>query len=358
VIISGLEAGVHTLQIADHDLLVTATAVAHQVQIPALAPGEYPVRVDGAATDAAFDVYAAQLRVELIDVGQGDATLIVAPDGYSVLIDAGAEGHEAAIRERLAAYGIETLDLVVMTHHDADHIGGFPALIVGADGIAGSADDLRVNAWWHDGALEDCATQTCAALRQLARPRLVPQLSTSIVRPGGFSLRVVAIAGSTEAAPASPAALTDPNARSLVLLISLNGHRGLVLGDLTGGGLGSADIETPLAASLGGAVAWVRVGHHGSRTSSNRNLVAATAPRLVLISAGSDNAYCHPAQEIIDRWAAVAQVLVTGTGQSGSPGCAASVWPDGVRPSCGTISLSSADGVRATARCSGQTIDF
>jgi hypothetical protein len=132
---------------------------------------------------------------------------------------------------------------------------------------------------------------------------------------------------------------------------------GLLGGDITGGGLGTPDIETAISNSLQ-PLAWVKVPHHGSRSSSNRALVNASKPRLAVFSLGDDNPFCHPAPEVVGRWAETALLLSTGAGQSGQGSCAASDWPANSEQSCGTIVLRKGAAAQASVSCGDQVFSF
>ena len=73
------------------------------------------------------------LQFHFIDVGQGDSSLIVTPNGKTILIDAGDEAHAKKVINYIRKQGIDKLDLVIATHPDADHIGGMDKVIKNFD---------------------------------------------------------------------------------------------------------------------------------------------------------------------------------------------------------------------------------
>ena len=140
------------------------------------------------------DVYPAELIVEFVDVGQGDAVIIRAPSGEAYLVDTGPSGSAEVLRQRLRHHQIERLEQVILTHTDADHIGGLAELLEGPDGLIGSADDLVVGALVEDGSLSERTTQTARTLHALTidrLPRRVAQAGDAITLPGGFRLTTV-----------------------------------------------------------------------------------------------------------------------------------------------------------------------
>lgn len=251
-------------------------------------------------------------RILFADVGQGDAALIVAPDGRTMLVDAGTE--EAA-RDRLlpllADEGIDALERIVVTHYHADHVGGVPALIAGPDGEPDTEDDLVPRGGFHDrGEPEDDAAPDRFALyaaaaagrRQTAHPGDRLDL-------GAVAVAVVAANG--ELADGTAVDLGEPvdeNAAGIVLVIEFAGVRLFLGGDCTGGGDRSPDVESALAPIVGD-IDILKVSHHGSRTSTNATFLEATTPEAAIISVGDDNDHGHPHAEVIDRLLAAGVAL-------------------------------------------------
>ena len=109
----------------------------------------------------------------------------------------------------------------------------------------------------------------------------------------------------------------------------------------------TVDLETPLA-ELTGPVDVLRVGHHGSQTSSALSALQRWAPRLAVLSLGTDNAYCHPHPDVLSRLATLAtHIAATGSGiVDDSGGCTGPTnWPPNAQPDLGDIVVElSADG--------------
>jgi competence protein ComEC len=211
--------------------------------------------------------------VWFLDVGQGDSILIETPEGRAAVIDAGPafEGFDAGERvvgEALFDLGYHRLAFLGVTHRHADHEGGGPFL-------ARHFDPARIYVNGPSTALQDFRTTTVGR-----------NDSWSI---DGVSFRALG------PDPDWPLPVRDENARSLVLEMRYGATRFLLLGD--------ASLVTENLLDLrGGAYDVVKVAHHGAGTSSSEKLIAATRPRIAVVSVGARNRFGHPAIRVIERW--------------------------------------------------------
>jgi competence protein ComEC len=224
----------------------------------------------------------AALRISFLDVGQGDATLIQA-SGRAVLVDAGPAGDHIASLVR--SEGAGRLDLLVITHAQADHEGGaaevlsqlpVSAILDGRDGIA-SPDGTR--------------------LESAASPRHVRMLRPSagqILRAGPIRLDVL----SPPAEGRIPG--EDPNTRAIVLQATIAGVSLLL----------PADAESDVLSALPLApVDLLKVSHHGSVDTGLPALLDILRPRAAVIEVGHHNPYGHPAPSTL-------RALKAGTGRT------------------------------------------
>lgn len=248
------------------------------------------------------------LRIIAIDVGQGDATLIVAPTGEAMLIDAGSAGAgKEIILPSLESEGIDELWYIVLTHYHEDHIGGVPEVIAGLDGEIGTGDDfMPMKGFYDHGEPEDnpesysfhvYESQT-ANYRHTAHPG-------ERLGIGDVDVEVVATNGMfTDGTAIDLGDPPDENAASIAILIRYNGFKMLIAADITGGGgdppWETPDLETPLG-DLVGDIDILRVAHHGSNTSTNQAFLDATTPEAAIISVGDENAFSHPHPSVINR---------------------------------------------------------
>ncbi|MBI2766230.1 MAG: MBL fold metallo-hydrolase [Chloroflexi bacterium] len=227
---------------------------------------------------------ATGFQVVFIDVGQGDATLITV-GSQRLLIDGGRP--EDLVTQRLQALGVTDLDAVVATHSDADHVGGLVRVLatfaVERIYVNGDPPDTQI----YTDFLAAAATEPGAQVLTLSRGQSVTL--------GGLQLPVL-----------NPASLSgDTNTDSVVLRLSC----GTVSVQFEGDADQPAE-QSMIAAGLAADVDVLKVGHHGSNTSSSLAFLQAEKPEVAVISAGLTNPYGHPAPETLARLATVGASLV------------------------------------------------
>lgn len=267
--------------IAAYGLVLVAAALAHrQAALP---------RLPRASLAAAGLVLVALLvpirrgapsvagpEIVMLDVGQGDATLLRG-DGCNALIDAGppAGGLGRSLRE----LGVRRLDALLITHPEDDHFGGALELA--------RAEHLPIATFLDGGGNTPRADY--AELRQLlarSGARAVAAVAGTRWRCPGITIEVIA---PTPQAPGAPPP-DHPNDRAAVTLVAV--------GELTM--FASGDAESPQLLGLGlGPVDVLKVPHHGSADPGLAELLARTRPRVALIGVGASNRYGHPAPQAL-----------------------------------------------------------
>jgi competence protein ComEC len=236
------------------------------------------------------DTGVAELHV--IDVGQGDAVALRTPRGRWLLVDAGRtwRGGDAGARTVvpwLRRRGGPVAALV-LSHPHADHVGGAASVL----------SRLRPARVWDPGFVLGSAAyrEVLAAARGAGVPwrRVAP----------GDSLALDGVVVSVLAPDSAwTAALDDPNLASVVLSVRVGRVRFLLVGDAEGPEeawlLARAARDPAVAAALHADV--LKVGHHGSSTSTTPAFLRAVRPRLALISVGAGNTYGHPHPDVVRR---------------------------------------------------------
>lgn len=226
-----------------------------------------------------------KLEIHVIDVGQGDAIALRTPRGRWVIVDAGRTWQGGDAGRRAVIPYIRRLGgqvaLFVLSHPDADHVGGAPSVI----------DALRPSLWWDPGFVHGSGVYrdalAVAEQRGVTWQRVVAGDSLSL---DGVMLRVL---GPDSAWMANE---DNPNDASVILMVQHGQVRALLTGDAEVAQ--EAWLVERYGADLKASI--LKVGHHGSKTSSTNALLDAVQPQIALISVGAGNTYGHPSPSVMD----------------------------------------------------------
>lgn len=230
------------------------------------------------------------LRVTALDVGQGDAIVLDLPDGRAMLIDAGGALHGEAdpgatvVVPWLRATRRTELAVVALTHPHPDHGGGLRAVFEG----------VRVGEFWETGQGGALAMGGFyrEAVTAAERRAVVRREATGLC--GARSMGVVTITVLAPCPTMDPE--VPPNDESLVLRLDFGQASALLPGDLEAAG------ERGLLSRLS-PVTLLKVGHHGSRTSSTEAFLQALRPRVAVVSSGHPSPFDHPHRAVVERFA-------------------------------------------------------
>ena len=235
-------------------------------------------------------VAAHSLELTAIDVGQGDSLLVIFPQGRSMVIDGGGvlqfgkmrrvnlDTGEDVVSPYLWSRGIRRIDIVVATHAHADHSAGLGALL----------ENFRPRELWV-GA--NPSEQLLRRAAQLGIPVRRPNASAAAYEYGGARMEILS-------PPLGFSPAKAGNNDSLALRISYGVHSFLLTGDL------ESPMEQLLVADGRPLHADVlKVGHHGSKTSTTPEFLAAVAPVVAIISDGFENSFGHPHPTVLARLA-------------------------------------------------------
>ena len=218
--------------------------------------------------------------IEFIDVGQGDSALIYS-NGYTALIDTGTPNSATSISKTLKGYNIDNLDVIILSHPHDDHIGSAEFVLeeFGADNIIFSdilpADDDNAAALKN---IKDTAEYVGAECHY-AKEGMV-------INIGNFKLTVLFSDENAE----------DENNMSIVLMAENDGNKFLFTGDAE-----KDFVRKIIEQNFYIDCDVLKVGHHGSRTSTSQELLNIATPRYSIISCGIDNSYGHPHDAVVKR---------------------------------------------------------
>lgn len=235
------------------------------------------------------------LTVAMLDVGQGDALYIESPTGVQVLIDSGADASVLSALSTVMPSLDYSLDAIVATHPDADHIGGFDDVLARYD----------VSAYVYPGITKNSATartlETLVDEKEITR--VLARRGMTLELGGGAVLHVLYPEGDMSYLPSEKA-----NEGSVVLQLTYGESEMLFMADVGTG------VERRLMAldAPGLRSDVLKVGHHGSKYSSAEDFLRAVSPDVALISVGKRNTYGHPTTQTLSRLQNVgAEVLRT-----------------------------------------------
>lgn len=227
-----------------------------------------------------------RVEVHAIDVGQGDAFAVRTPRGRWILVDAGPRTPRSdAGRDRVAPFlqkrGVRRIEVLVLTHPDADHIGGAAAVL--------DAFDVGVVVDPGLAAGKTMFIDLLAAARS-GRQRWIAARAGMRFRIDGVEVEFLYPFPELDAP-------RDANDNSVVFRLTFGRFAALFLGDAP------MAVEEQLVARYGNGLraAVLKVGHHGSTTSTGDVLLAAARPEIALVSAGRRNRYGHPAPVVLRR---------------------------------------------------------
>jgi competence protein ComEC len=236
------------------------------------------------AADVPFlaDAPPGRFRLTMLDVGQGDCLVLKFPDERVMMIDTGPESAARTIRDYLRAEGIDEIAALVLTHGHADHTGCVAEVIdavhVGQifEGASGPEANVRQR-------IEDAIEHRHVPVARIGRGEKLR---------GSDSMRLDVLSPDLEH-PVS----TSSNNQSVVLVAEYGSTRFLLMGDA------EMAVESDLAATYGERLrsTVLKVGHHGSETSTSGRFAGVVKPRLALVSVGARNVYRHPSPRVVER---------------------------------------------------------
>ncbi len=221
-----------------------------------------------------------ELQITVIDVGNADA-ILVQSEQQAMLIDAGERGDGDDVLEALEKNGVTALDHVIATHADSDHIGGMKTVL---DGIPVKN---YIMSFMPEGYTPTTNTyiHLLETIDELGIPLTEAQVGASFM----LGEARVDILGPVRG-------FKENNDQSVICKITFGEKKFLFMGDAE-----TDAEETLLATTTDLSADVIKVGHHGSDTSTSERLLDRVKPSVALITCGAGNAYGHPHEELLLR---------------------------------------------------------
>ncbi|BBB92765.1 MAG TPA: DNA internalization-related competence protein ComEC/Rec2 [Methylomusa anaerophila] len=229
--------------------------------------------------------YSGPVTIHFIDVGQGDATLIITPKGRGILVDTGGtmgENNGFDIGEKvvypyLKHYGLNSLEFLILTHGHQDHAGG-------AAGIAANMPIKNIIV-----SREVYTPATRMLLRQGAGSVVIPAYTGQSFYLDGVAIIV------EQAEERTDNGQNQSNETSNIIRVVYGEHSVLITGDM-----GQQGERSYIAAKREPSTI-LKIGHHGAKTSSSEEFLKVVSPQYAIISVGYANRFGHPHRETLKR---------------------------------------------------------
>ena len=224
------------------------------------------------------------LKVVFLDVGQGDAIYIEAPNGRQMLIDGGPDAKLLSSLSKVMPFADRSLDMIVATHPDSDHIGGFPLLL----------DNYKVTSILENGAKGDSKVSTSLEEKIVKKKinKIIAHRGMHIILDENKNIYFDILF------PDRDITNFESNDASIVGKLVYGEKSFLFTGDAslyTENLIEWNENDKTLDADV------LKLGHHGSRTSSSILWLKKVTPEVAIISVDKGNKYGHPHKELLDR---------------------------------------------------------
>jgi beta-lactamase superfamily II metal-dependent hydrolase len=230
-----------------------------------------------------------EAKVVVLDVGQGDSILVVTPGGKTALVDAGEPGDGKVILAALKRHGVDHIDLLVATHAHADHIGAADEVIRGTNVGRVLYSGVPNPTKNYQDFLKAVDEKRLELIR--AEPGQTFELG------GGAVMRVLAPVEPLFKSEDLRSGGNEPNANSVVARLDYGAFSMLLTGDAEE----QTERERLIKSGANFRAHVLKVGHHGSKYATSEEFLKRGEFKLAVISAGADNRYGHPSQEVLDR---------------------------------------------------------
>jgi len=234
--------------------------------------------------DTAIGYSSGKLTVHFLDVGQGDSEFIELPDGKTMLIDAGESKYGDTIVNYIKALGYKKIDYLVATHPHADHVGGMTKVV----------QSFSIGSVYMPNAVTTTQTYSdlLTAIKSAGLTIKAAKAGVNMFNSNGLTADIIAPVGTS---------YDDLNNYSAVIKLTYKNNSFLFMGDAEE--LSEREITASVKADV------LKIGHHGSNSSTGQAFLSKVAPKYAVISVGAVNDYGHPAQTTLDKLSAIGAAI-------------------------------------------------
>lgn len=235
-------------------------------------------------TSVGYSSGTGNLAVHFLDVGQGDSEFIELPDGKTMLIDAGESEYGDTIVNYIKGLGYKKIDYLVATHPHADHIGGMAKVV----------QSFSIGSVYMPNATTTTQTYSSllTAIKSAGLTITTAKAGVNMFNSNGLTVDIIAPVGTS---------YDDLNNCSAVIKLSYKNNSFLFMGDA------EELSENQITANVNADV--LKVGHHGSSSSTGLAFLSKVSPKYAVISVGAGNDYGHPAQTTLDKLSGIGAII-------------------------------------------------
>ncbi|HGT1445193.1 TPA: ComEC/Rec2 family competence protein [Clostridioides difficile] len=218
------------------------------------------------------------LSIHMIDVGQGDSILVQTPTNKNILIDGGDEDSENIIISYLRQKRIKTIDIIIATHSDSDHIGSLDNIIKKFNVNSIYMPEQSTDSEAYQNLINSCTDKNLS----------IQHLYKNDVLNIDNNINIYVL---------SPSYIQEEsNLNSIVFKLTFNDNSFLFMGDA------EEENEKEILHSFKlNNINFIKIGHHGSNSSSSLEFIKKISPDIAAISCGYKNQYGHPHREVINN---------------------------------------------------------
>lgn len=263
---------------------VSSEVAASSTSESSSAPTPVSSAAESVTETAAAPSSGAKMKVNYLDVGQGDSEFIELPNKQTMLIDAGNPENGSGIVSYITSRGYHKIDYLIATHPHSDHIGGMATVVDSLD--IGTIYMPRTSS--SDTPTTAVYKKLLTSIQNKGLKINTAKSGVTILNTGNLSAKMLAPNGT---------GYGDLNQYSAVIMLTYGKNKFLFMGDA--GNVSESQITADVKADV------LKVGHHGSKTATGQEFLNKVHPKQAVIEVGAGNKYGHPTQQTLSRLKAI-----------------------------------------------------